>query len=135
MATREEKIILASLGCVAGIVYAYNRTKEKDISEADFWRYIIGFGIGGGLIGYLVAIIFGTPSDTVNYELINRKKSVYHGITYKNRVDLRKREHIRNGKLFTEMKVGKPKPRNEALKLEKILIKQHKPIYNIQHNA
>lgn len=99
--------------------------------EAHTWRWSRSFY---WWIWYGLACFFGSPNDTVNYQLFNGKNRIYHGVTFEDRAKFRKSEHIRKGKVFTRMVIDDPKPRIEALELEKTLIKKHKPIYNIQYN-
>ncbi|MEO9885565.1 MAG: hypothetical protein ABJR05_05240 [Balneola sp.] len=135
MATKNEKIVCASIGLISGLIIGYNYAKNKGITEKELWKYLFGFGISGIIVGYIVSILFGTPSDTLNYILKHSHKNVYHGITYGNRIEQRKFEHKRSGKLFTEMVVSELRPRCEALVIEKKLIKKDRPIYNIHHNC
>lgn len=134
MATKTEKIIGTVLGSFTGAWFGYNYAKNNNVPENERWKYIIGWGAGGAIGGYGLSAIFGSPNDTVNYKLHNGRKIVYHGITFKNRIDYREYEHIRSGKIFSKMVVDKPKPRVEALSKEKELIIKHKPLYNIHHN-
>jgi uncharacterized protein YcfJ len=135
MATKSQKVLGSIIGVFAGGIIANNYAKSKNIALEERWKYILG-GIGGGLAtGYVGALVFGSPNDTVNYQLFNGKKRVYHGITFEHRIGNRKCEHIASGKKFTRMIIDTPKPRVEALDLERSLIKKHMPIYNIQHNC
>lgn len=134
MATRKEKTLGTILGSVLGAIWGFQYIENNDIPEEEHWKYLLGGGVGGAIGGYGLACIFGSPNDTINYQLFNGNKRVYHGITYENRANLRELEHVRDGKSFTKMIVDIPKSRLEAIELEKILIKKHKPIYNIQYN-
>lgn len=134
MATKGEKIFGTLIGSIVGAVSAYNYAKNNDIPEEDRWKYTLGGGVGGAAGGYGFAALFGSSNNTVNYKLMNKRKRVYDGITYEHRIPERKAEHIRSGKVFTEMVVDNSKPRIEALELEKTLIKKHRGDYNIQHN-
>ncbi len=134
MATRNEQIIGASLGLLVGAIIGYQYSKNNEVREEERWKYSLAGGIVGAFGGYAIATFIGSPNDTVNYKLINGRKRVYDGITYEDRIDARMTEHLKSGKRFTRMIVDKAIPRLEALQLEKLLIKKHKPLYNIQHN-
>ena len=136
MATKNEK----AFGLIGGIFIGFLSGKSYlknhgNIQENDKWKYLLVSSLGGGLIGYSISSVFGSPNNTVNYSLYNGKKRVYDGITFEDRIGSRKLEHIKSGKKFTKMLYDNAKPRIEALKLEKKLIKKYKPIYNIQHNS
>lgn len=134
MATRNEKIVGVVIGGLVGAFLGNEYAKKKDIPEIERWKYqLIGI-VGGILGGRILASLLGSPNDTINYKLVNGKKTVYHGITFQHRVSQRELEHKASGKAFTKMIVDIAKPRVEALELEKMLIKTYKPIYNIQHN-
>lgn len=134
MATRNEQIIGASLGLLVGAIIGYEYSKNNEVPEEERWKYSLGGGIAGAFGGFVIISLIGSPNDTVNYKLLNGRKRVYDGITYEDRIDARMMEHMRSGKRFTRMIVDKAIPRLEALQLEKLLIKKHKPLYNIQHN-
>jgi hypothetical protein len=135
MATKTEKIIIAALGAIAGGFIGNDYPEKHEIPEEDKWKYILGGAVAGGLAGYGLACLFGTPDDTINYTLVKSGKVVYHGITYSGRASSREKEHIRSGKSFHRM-IVKPNcvPRCDAEDLERILIKRDKPFYNIRHN-
>jgi hypothetical protein len=134
MATRNQQIIGISLGLLIGAKIGYDYSKNNAVVQEERWRYCLGGGVAGALCGYAISILLGSANDTVNYKLVNGRKRVYHGITYENRIEARMMEHLRSGKKFTRMIVDKAIPRPEAMHLEKLLIKKHKPFYNIQHN-
>ena len=134
MATKGEKLFGTILGTLAGAVAGHVYAKNHNIPKEDMLKYTVGGGIGGAACSYGLVTLFGSPNNTVNYELFKGNKRVYHGIAFEERVDPRKSEHLRSGKEFTKMICDKPKPRIEAMILEKSLIKKHKPMYNIQHN-
>ena len=135
MATKQEKLLGLFIGTVAGRVISGNYIKQNAIPEEDQWKYKLGYSLGGALVGYLAALWLGAPDDTVNYRLLHGNKTVYHGITYADRVSMRRLEHQANGKTFKRMVCDDAKPRCEALVLEKALISQDKPLYNIVHNC
>ena len=136
MATKIEKTIGTTLGLLIGGYLAHNWAKnQEDIKDENILWYALGGAFLGGFSGYGLACLLGSANDTVNYQLYNGNKRVYHGITFEDRAHIRKAEHIKVGKQFTKMKIDKPKPRVEALELEKILIQKDKPLYNIQHNV
>lgn len=136
MATKNEKIVCAILGIGIG-VYIADSKEPKEESNNNFnnslWHILKG-AFWGGLSGYGLAMIFGSPNDTINYTHYYNGKRVYEGITYKDRFEKRMKEHIANGKIFTKVVKDKPKPRVEAIKLEKENIIKYKPINNIQFN-
>ena len=70
----------------------------------------------------------------MNYTHFHKGKRVYEGITYSDRFPKRMKEHKADGKIFTRVVKDEPKPRVEALELEKVRIKNFRPINNIQHN-
>jgi hypothetical protein len=136
MATKNEKILGTLLGAgLGGIIASKHQAKQKnDIGEPyDLWYMLKGVFLVG-ISGYGLASIFGSPNNTVNYSLYNGNKRVYDGITFNHRIASRELEHIKSGKMFTKMVIDNPKPRTDAIRLEKKLIKKHRPIYNIQYN-
>lgn len=139
MATKNEKIATTLIGGTIGLILGNNYAKEHNLTGMDRMKSLLMGASGGSVSGYALSLIFGSPNNTVNYALLNerRKKSnqlVYHGITDENRKIERPKEHIRDGKKFTKVIYDVPKPRKEALKLEKVLIIKDRPLYNIQHN-
>lgn len=72
--------------------------------------------------------------DTLNYTLWYKKKLVYHGICYADRIETRLDEHEMRGLIYDEYDHDQPKPRNRALLKEKRLIQKDRPKYNIHHN-
>ncbi|WP_136465210.1 hypothetical protein [Flagellimonas onchidii] len=135
MATNNEKLLGVILGAGIGGYIANNKHIEDNNNGAnyDIWHVIKGV-FWGGLSGYGLATFFGSPNDTVNYTHYYKGKRVYEGITYADRFKKRMAEHRRSGKLFTRVVKDKPKPRIEALKLEKENIIRYKPSNNIQLN-
>jgi hypothetical protein len=134
MATKNQKIIGLILGAVMGGVIANRKAIKNKKTDSERLNKVMYGGIIGSLSGYGLSVLFGSSNDTVNYQLLRGKKGVYHGITYKERFETRKLEHIKTGKKFTSFTVGKAIPRVDALQLEKQLIIKDKPVYNIQHN-
>ncbi len=130
MATKKEKLF----GSTLGIGFGFCITPAGEGSEID-WFFRLRNAAIGGLIGYGASLILGEASDTVNYELFLDRKRVYHGISYKDRIEKRFAEHKKGGKVFTKVKYDDPKPRSEAMTLERELIQRDRPIYNIQHNS
>lgn len=136
MATKSEKIFGSIVGAAVGGTGIYLWAKNnKKIKDEDIIWYAIGGLLLGVLSGYSLACLLGSPNNTVNYTHYNNRKRVYEGITYVDRFDVRQVEHRTNGKVFTRVVRDVPKPRVEALKLEKERILKYKPIYNIQHNS
>lgn len=135
MASKKEKRIGITLGLVIGLIKARSYLKKTNAPLKEQWRYIIIGGLAGGTIGYLSALLLGSPDNTVNYRLFKNKKLVYHGITYKDRLIKRSLEHRKNGLKLDKILKDKPKARLDAMILEKKRIKRHRPIYNIQHNT
>lgn len=88
----------------------------------------------GGISGYGLATIFGTPNDTVNYTHYYKGKRVYEGVTYSDRFKKRMAEHRAKGKNFNRVLKDHPKPRVEAIKLERERIIKYRPVNNIQFN-
>lgn len=136
MATKKEKVIATLIGAGLGGFIASNR--QSNINEGtenanDIWHTLKGVLLGG-ISGYGLATIFGSPNDTVNYTHYLKSKRVYEGITYSDRFKKRMVEHKANGKLFTRVIKDNPKPRIEALKLEKERIIKYKPVNNIHYN-
>lgn len=85
-------------------------------------------GTAVALTGVAIASLFDSPAparrlrrrvrNTTNYELRNRGKVVYHGIT--NDLERRIAEHERSGKLFDEVvKVGTAVTRGSARTYER----------------
>lgn len=134
MATRREKTFSSIVGAIIGGVLGYSTAKKNNVPPKDRWKHILGGVALGGSTGYVLADIFGTPNDTVNYELMQDGSLVYHGITYEHRIDRRESEHIKSGKVFDEMIYSSAKPRVDAARIEVKRIKRDKPKYNIQHN-
>jgi len=136
MGTKKEKLIGTLIGAGIGAVIASNQNStEENLHEEkiNYWKTIKGVLLGG-ISGYGLASIFGSPNDTVNYTHYYKGKRVYEGITYSDRFKDRMSEHKTNGKLFTKVIKDLPKPRCEALKLEKERIIKYRPINNIIHN-
>jgi hypothetical protein len=136
MATKNEKIVGTILGIGIGGFMTYNKQidqvlqNKESISIAIFIKGLLL----GGLGGYSFATIFGSPNDTVNYSHYFKGKRVYEGITHSDRFKKRMTEHRVNGKLFTKVIKDSPKPRSEALKLEKKRIIKYRPMNNIIYN-
>ncbi len=136
MATRNEKIIGSAISGILGGILAYNwASKKENIKEENIFWYTLGGALLGGLGGYGLACLLGSPNDTVNYTHYYKGKRVYEGITYEGRFDTRMAEHKASGKTFTRIVIDAPKPRMEALRLEKERILKYRPINNIQHNS
>ena len=88
----------------------------------------------GGAIGLSLASLLDEEAhDTVNYTLKGKRKRVYHGITYEDRLDARIYEHEFSGKIFDEVIYDYPKPRSKAIELERKKIKRDRPKYNRHH--
>jgi len=130
MATKKQKKWGTILGAIAGGIITYRNTKGE---EDRFLEVLAGIAAGAAG-GYVLANAFG-PDDTVNYSCFHKKERVYEGICYDDRRDLRIIEHKANGKIITKVRFDKPKPRSEAVLLEKSRIKRHRPKYNIVHNC
>lgn len=101
-------------------------------SKTSFERLLI---IGGALwVAAKVIDALTTPHDTVNYSLYRKRKLVYHGIAYADRLDSRLYEHESCGKMFDDCVYDEAKPRHKAAGLERKRIAKDRPLYNIQHN-
>ena len=131
-ATKTERWVCSLLG--AGINVWLGSEKAKANNEEYTFGKVLTRGLLGAGAGLAVAEIFGEPNDTVNYTGYNRKKRVYEGIAFEDRIDSRITEHARDGKKFTSVVYDDAKPRSEALELERKKISRHRPKYNIQHN-
>ena len=135
MATRNENIICTALGAGTGLFLATQRANKLNLSDSDKFKSQLLYTCLGGLAGYGLSELFGTTNDTRNYKLVNESDEIlYHGIAYDHRTGLRKKEHLRNGKEFSDMILSSVRPRKDALRIERKLIKQDRPVYNIQHN-
>ncbi|WP_298421202.1 hypothetical protein [uncultured Kordia sp.] len=139
MATKNEKVFGTLAGTAIGFILANWHAKNNGLTGIEKMRCQFMGVASGGLAGYSISNIFGSPNDTVNYFLQNKNDNkvehVYDGITYEHRINRRMYEHLKDGKIFTEMIYDTPKPRIEALKLEKKLVLENKGIYNKQHNS
>lgn len=136
MATKNEKLLGSTIGGIIGGIVAHNwASKREDIEEKNITWYILGGFLLGGVGGLGFACLLGSPDDTVNYIHYYKGKRMYDGITYADRFETRMVEHKANGKVFTRVVKDIPKPRVEALKIEKERISKYKPINNIQHNS
>ena len=134
MATKNEKILGTLIGFVVGAILGNERFKSQNLPDNERWKYLLGGGTLGLVSGYGLANAFGSPNNTVNYTHFYRGKRVYEGVTYADRFEKRMSEHKANGKVFTSVIKDHPKPRVEALKLEKERIIRFNPVNNIQHN-
>ena len=134
MASKKEKKLGIILGSIIGLIIGVNYFKKNNSPKEHELLYLLGSILFGGFSGYFSSLLIGSPNDTVNYSLFKRKKLVYHGITYKDRLTTRCLEHRKRGLRFDNIIADKPKARIDALLLEKKKIKKHRPIYNIQHN-
>ena len=135
MATKNEKIICSVLGLITGAILGNEYFEKNNLPKEERWKYILGGGLAGTATGYCLACLLGSPNNTVNYTHYDKGKRVYEGITYADRFDTRMSEHRASGKVFSRVIKDAPKPRVEALRLEKELILKYKPINNIQHNS
>lgn len=139
MATKKEKLGFTVVGTLFGATFNVVRgingasAEKRSYSVNESLQDALIGGVLGGGAGWITAEIFGTPNDTVNYQLYSGKKLVYEGITYEDRIESRINEHERLGKCFSHYEFDKAKPRIEAEELEKKRIKEYKPKYNIQH--
>jgi hypothetical protein len=86
------------------------------------------------LCAYVLNSLLSTDNDTVNYILWHKRRIVYHGICYVDRMDARLNEHELRGLIFDEYDYDHAKPRNRAQAVEQIRIKRDKPKYNVHHN-
>lgn len=101
--------------------------------KTPFERLVIvggAFWLGAKLLDALF-----TPHDTVNYKLYHKRRLVYHGIAYEDRLDARLDEHEICGKVFDDCVYDEAKPRLKAVTLERKRIKRDRPIYNRHHNS
>jgi len=83
---------------------------------------------------YVLNTLLSADNDTVNYILWYKRRIVYHGICYTDRIDSRLNEHELRGLIFDEFDYDHAKPRTKAQILEQKRIKRDKPKYNIHHN-
>ncbi len=135
MATRNEKIVGSLIGFIIGAILGNERFKSQNLPDEERWKCLLGGGVLGTASGYGLASVFGSPNNTVNYTHYNKRKRVYEGITYADRFEQRMAEHKSDGKVFTRVIKDYPKPRVEALKLERERIIRFNPVNNIQHNS
>jgi hypothetical protein len=139
MATKNEKIFGTLIGTTLGIFFASRYANKNGLIGIEKIKCQLMGLASGGISGYGMASLIGSPNNTVNYKLLNKKRNktehVYDGITYEHRIRKRNIEHSKSGKIYTHMVYGKAKPRVEALRLEKSLIIKNKGIYNKQHNS
>lgn len=135
MATRNEKIVGSFIGFVIRAILGNERFKSQNLPDEERWKSLLGGGILGTTSGYGLASVFGSPNNTVNYTHYNKRKRVYEGITYADRFEQRMAEHKSDGIVFTRVIKDHPKPRVEALKLERERIIRFNPVNNIQHNS
>ncbi len=135
MATKKEKTWGVVIGLALGGIIANKYANQQNLPDSNKWKCVLKGSILGMASGYGFACLVGSPNDTVNYTHYNKKGiRVYEGITFANRFEKRMSEHRAKGKVFAKVIKDKPKPRIEALKLEKQRIVAFKPINNIQHN-
>jgi len=99
--------------------------------KTPFERGLIVFGTLWAIAKLIDA--FTEDHDTVNYSLHHKKKLVYHGIAFEDRLDARLNEHSRD-KVFDDCVYDDPKPRSNAAILERKRIKKDQPKYNKHHN-
>jgi len=91
--------------------------------------------LGAIILGaYVLNSLLSTDNDTVNYILWHKKRIVYHGICYIDRMDARLNEHELRGLIFDEFDYDHAKPRTKAQVLEQKRIQRDKPKYNVHHN-
>jgi|SRR5579863_1397986 len=110
-----------------------NQSNSTPFTESpDIKPFVRVTGLVLGL--YVLNSLFDNGSDTVNYILWHKKRIVYHGICYADRVDARLNEHVSNGFVFDEYDYDRAKPRLKARQLEKKRIMRDKPKYNNHHN-
>lgn len=133
MATKTERWVCALIG--AGLNIWAGHQKAKENNEEYTGEKILGRGLLGAGGGLIVAEVFGEPNDTVNYSLHHKRKRVYEGIAYEDRLDMRITEHRNSGKVFSNCVFDDAKPRSEAIDLERKKITRFRPKYNVQHNC
>lgn len=103
--------------------------KKKEDQESP-WVKTLFYGGLGAVGGVCFSELLGTPNDAVNYTQLDANGAmVYHGITGKHRVDKRMQEHIRSGKIFSDVEVSNPLPRVDARRIELELIKKLNRIF------
>lgn len=137
MANRNEQLLCSIGGALLFGLYAYNQKKHQHLTSSQKLKKAILPALAGAASGFFVAEIVGTKRDTVVYKLYRKTatgKPVYVGLTYANRLDIRMKEHLKNGKTFNDVTNSRPLTRREAFVLERKLIKEIKPSLNIIHN-
>lgn len=97
MATKNEKLFGTLIGTTIGMFVANRYANKNGLTGTEKINcQLIGL-TSGGIAGYGTASLIGSPNDTVNYILLNRKRNktehVYDGITYEHRIPKRNKEH------------------------------------------
>ena len=111
----------------------FRKTNAKQ--KIDLGGLLLGIGIAYLTAKFLDSFLEPEEKDTVNYTLYRRRRVVYHGITYEDRLDHRLNEHERAGKKFTLCVHDDPRTRSNALDVEERRIRRDNPKYNVQHNC
>lgn len=132
MASRAEKRWTALLGAISLVSITTWLLPEWPVHE--LLKYQLVATVLGFFLGWKAAQRFGSANTTVNYTLYRGRKRVYEGITYFKRFPKRMQEHRKAGKRFTHVRIGRPRPRKEALSIERKRIKRFRPRYNVLHN-
>lgn len=133
MASNNERLWCSIIGAGIGLIRSSNSPSNRYLSKNEkIAKNLVNTAIGAGL-GVMTAEIIGSPNDTVNYELQDKKgNTIYHGIAFEDRLEKRMSEHKRDGKEFTDYDYDGPRPRTDALKLEAKRIKRDQPKLNKQ---
>ena len=137
MASRNEQLLYSLGGAFLFGLCAYHLRKHQHLSPSERLKKAILPALAGAASGLLVAELVGTKRDTVVYKLYRKTvngKPVYVGLTYANRLDMRMKEHLKNGKVFKNVTRSRPLTRKEAFLRERKLIKEIRPSLNIIHN-
>ncbi len=107
--------------------------------QLNLGRLLLGVGASYIFINLLGSVSTSEDEyeeeDTVNYALYWKRKLVYHGIVYEDRLDARLYEHEYNGKIFDHCVFDHPRTRSHARRVEQKRIRRDHPKYNVQHNC
>ena len=107
---------------------------EKNYAEKTPFEKLVLFAGTVWVAAKIIDAVF-PPHDTVNYKLYYKKRLVYHGVTFEDRLDARLCEHEASGKVFDDCVYDDAKPRKRALNIERRKVRRDRPAYNIHHNS
>ena len=126
-----DKLILTGIAAIVGSEIAKaNATNDEEKKKGSIEGALWAAGAT-----FLSCEMFAENDDTINYTLYKRRKRVYDGIAYEDRLDRRLSEHKISGKVFDFVVFDDAKPRSIALEIERKRIRRNKGYYNKHHNA